>query len=75
MVLLLDISMTKVIIVLQRLKAFLPELKRANALLADATPESVNIENVGENSEYIEMVSCFLLDSLLTLQESWLRCV
>lgn len=47
-------------VVLARLEAFLPQLAESNAELltrAQANPESVDIENVGEeDGEYIEMV-------------------
>ena len=43
-------------LVMQRLKSFLPELKKANDELLIKNAEDINIENVKEGSKCIEMV-------------------
>jgi len=40
---------------LSRVQAFLPQLEASNAILAQADPKSVDIENVPEGAQYIEM--------------------
>ena len=48
------ISRASLILVSERLKAFLPQLEKANTELDD---EANNLEDVDEDEEYIEMVS------------------
>jgi hypothetical protein len=51
--------------VLNRLQAFLPEIKRANEELEEDLqrndPSLYNIESVDESKPYIQMVSCTVL--------------
>jgi hypothetical protein len=42
--------------VLSRVQAFLPQLQASNAILAQADPSSVDIENIQDDAQYIEMV-------------------
>jgi hypothetical protein len=54
--------------VLARVQAFLPQIEASNAILAQADPMSLDIENVAEtDNRYIEMVHlicpCFLLEA------------
>lgn len=53
------------IIVSTRLKAFLPQLEQANAVLDQETSTSGGLEDVAVDGEYIEMV--FFADSQVGL--------
>lgn len=57
----------KFFVVLDRLKSFLPVLKKANDDLVGEDPDSKNIEVVQEGDKFIEMVRISVLTSKLIL--------
>jgi hypothetical protein len=74
--LLLHVLSANYLQVLARVRAFLPQMEASNAVLSQADPRSVDIENVTEaDHQYIEMVRFYLptlYPSLFTYVAGWL---